>query len=395
MDRLVSFFKSSSAGGVLLFLASIVGIIFANSPVESLYHGLLHSHLGPLSVELWINDVLMAVFFLLVGLEVKREMIAGELNTNAKRFLPGIAAFFGLLCPALIYYFLVAGSHPEFVRGWGIPTATDIAFAIGIISILGSRVPVAMKVFLTTLAVMDDLMAIVIIAIFYTTSLNLGYLLMAVVILGVLYYINKSNYTRPVPYLMLGGALWYCIFQSGLHATLAGVMLAAFIPFHGIREGRHVSPLMEWEHALSNWVAFLVIPLFGFANAGVSFEGTTWSSFLHPVVLGVAIGLFVGKQIGVFGTLFILVKTKLVEMPANTNWLQVYGIALCCGIGFTMSLFVSLLAFDPGVAQEMAKVGIFLGSIVSGIAGYVVLRFAAAPKVPAVSEFEMYMGQYI
>ena len=395
MNRIVSFFTSPSAGGVLLFVAAVVGVLLANSPVESLYHSLLHAKLGPLSVELWINDVAMAVFFLFVGLEVKREMIDGELNTNAKRFLPGIAAFFGLLMPALIYYFLVVGHHPEFHKGWGIPTATDIAFAIGIVSLLGSRVPIAMKVFLTTLAVMDDLMAIVIIACFYTTELQPEYLFAAAVIVLILFYINRMNYTRPVPYLVLGVALWFCVFQSGIHATLAGVTLAAFIPFSGTRDGRRVSPLSDWEHALSNWVTYLIIPVFGFANAGVSFHGFTLDSFAHPVVLGVAVGLVVGKQVGVFGTLFVLVKTKLVEMPAKTNWLQVYGIALCCGIGFTMSLFVSLLAFPPGEAQEMAKVGIFLGSIVAGILGYIVLSLAGRNHQEEASEDDMVRGQNI
>lgn len=394
MNRIVFFLQSASAGGVLLFVAAVIGVILANSPVGNLYTALLHTEFGPLPVELWINDVLMAIFFLFVGLEVKREMIAGELNTNAKRFLPGIAAFFGLLMPALIYFF-IAGDNPEYVRGWGIPTATDIAFAIGIVSILGSRVPVAMKVFLTTLAVMDDLMAIIIIAFFYTAELNFFYLFVAAIAILALSYINRMNYTRPVPYITLGILLWFCIFKSGLHATLAGVILAMFVPFHGTRDGRHVSPLMEWEHTLSNLVTFIIVPLFGFANAGVSFHGISFDHLWHPVVLGVSVGLILGKQIGVFGTLFVLVKANLVEMPAQTNWKQVYGIALCCGIGFTMSLFVSLLAFPPGDAQEMAKVGIFAGSIISGILGYIVLRLSGKHTAPAVSEYEMTMGQYI
>ena len=252
-----------------------------------------------------------------------------------------------------------------------------------------------MKVFLTTLAVMDDLMAIVIIAFFYTAELNFFYLFVAAIIVFMLQYVNRMNYTRPIPYLALGFGLWFCVFKSGLHATLAGVILAAFIPYHGIRDGRHVSPLSEWEHTLSNWVTYLIIPIFGFANAGVSFHGFTLESFAHPVVLGVAVGLVLGKQVGVFGTLFLLVKSKLVEMPAQTNWTHVYGIALCCGIGFTMSLFVSLLAFPPGEAQEMAKVGIFVGSIVSGILGYTVLRIAGRKQQVNVSEYDMIKGQYI
>ncbi len=385
MERLVYFFQSASAGGVLLLVAAIFGIIMANSGMAPYYFGFLHLEAGPLPIHLWINDVFMAIFFLLVGLEVKREMIDGELNTNAKRFLPGIGAFFGLAVPAIIYG-LFNGGHGEFIHGWAIPTATDIAFAIGIVSILGSRVPVAMKVFLTTLAVMDDLMAIVIIAIFYTDSLQFMYLGGAAVIIAVLFYINKQNYHRPVPYILLGIGLWFCIFQSGLHATLAGVILAMTIPFKSIHEGKVVYPLMEWEHKLSNWVTFLIVPVFGFANAGVSAGNFTFQDLFHPVVLGVAVGLFVGKQIGVFGTMYVLVKTKIVDMPHNTTWGHVYGIALCCGIGFTMSLFVDLLAFPPGEAQEMAKIGIFMGSITSGLCGYVVLRyFTKHPdKVPPV-----------
>lgn len=236
-----------------------------------------------------------------------------------------------------------------------------------------------MKIFLTTLAVMDDLMAIVIIALFYTQELAWMYLLGAAAVTALLFYINRIGYIRPIPYLMLGIVLWYCVFRSGLHATLAGVILASAIPFRGMREGRTVSPVQEWEHALTNWVTFLIVPLFGFANTGVYLGHFQISDLFQPVVLGIAIGLFLGKQVGVFGTMYILVKTKLVPMPAAATWTHVYGIALCCGIGFTMSLFVDLLAFPPGDARELAKVGIFLGSLLSGIAGYLVLRFAATP----------------
>lgn len=378
MNPLLFFFQSASAGGVLLFLAAILGLVMANTGLAPYYEHFLHAELGPLPVHLWINDVLMAIFFLQVGLEVKREMIHGELNTNAKRFLPGIGAFFGLICPAIVYT-IVNFSYPEYLSGWAIPTATDIAFAIGIVSVLGSRVPISMKVFLTTLAVMDDLMAIVIIALFYTQELAWMYLLGAAAVTALLFYINRIGYIRPIPYLMLGIVLWYCVFRSGLHATLAGVILASAIPFRGMREGRTVSPVQEWEHALTNWVTFLIVPLFGFANTGVYLGHFQISDLFQPVVLGIAIGLFLGKQVGVFGTMYILVKTKLVPMPAAATWTHVYGIALCCGIGFTMSLFVDLLAFPPGDARELAKVGIFLGSLLSGIAGYLVLRFAATP----------------
>ncbi|MDY3983854.1 MAG: Na+/H+ antiporter NhaA [Veillonellaceae bacterium] len=382
MRRLLFLVTSSSAGGVLLLIAAALGLVIANTPLYHIYEETLEMQLGPLPVHLWINDVLMSIFFLFVGLEVKREMINGELNTNAKRMLPGISALCGLLVPALIYYAINSGNAID-VRGWAIPTATDIAFAIAIVTALGRRVSLAMKSFLTALAVMDDLMAIVVIAIFYTSSIAWLYLVGAAVITGLLIYMNKSGYIRPIPYIVLGIGLWYCVFNSGLHATLAGVILAMTIPFSGIRQGRHVSPIMEWEHALNNWVALLIIPLFGLANTGVSFAAFDVDSLANPVVLGIVLGLFFGKQIGVFGSLFALVKAKVVPMPAQTSWLQVYGIALCCGIGFTMSLFISLLAFTPGMAgapQELAKVGIFVGSILSGVLGYIVLRLAALKK---------------
>ena len=378
MKKLVFFFRSASAGGICLMLASIVGIIFANSPWADAYFSLLDFQVGPLSVLLWINDALMAIFFLLVGLEIKREMVSGQLNTNAKRFLPGIAAFFGLSVPAIIYIY-IAGGTPEYVRGWAIPTATDIAFALGVLALLGSRVPVAMKVFLTALAIMDDLMAIIIIALFYSDSLQLFYLASAAAIIGGLILMNRSGYIRPLSYIFMGIALWICLLKSGLHATLAGVILAMTIPYHGVRRFRHVSPLIEWEHALHNWVTFLIIPVFGFANAGVSFAGFEQELLLDPVVVGITAGLFLGKQIGVFGTVFLLVKTKLVPMPERTTWIQVYGISLLCGIGFTMSLFVAALAFPGSAIQEHAKIGIFAGSIISGIAGYIVLRLTSEP----------------
>lgn len=378
MSQLVFFFQKASAGGICLLLAAIIGILLANSPVGSQYFSFLAMHAGPLSVLEWINDALMAIFFLFVGLEVKREMLSGELNTNAKRFLPGIAAFFGLATPAFIYY-LIAGSSAAYLPGWAIPTATDIAFAIGVVAILGSKVPPAMKVFLTALAVMDDLMAIIIIAIFYTSSINFFFLLLAAIFTGLLVYCNRNGYVRPMPYVILGLALWFAILQSGLHATLAGVILAMTIPLHGIRNKKHISPLTEWEHALNHIVTFLIVPIFGLANAGVYFGDFSFADLTHPVALGVALGLVIGKQLGVFASLFVLVKSRIVPMPENTSWLQVYGIACLCGIGFTMSLFVSLLAFDPGHVQSVAKVGVYLGSLVSGILGYTVL-YLASPK---------------
>ncbi len=374
MTRIIQFFQSSSASGICLFMASLLGIVMANSTMADGYVAALQAHLGPLSVLHWINDGLMAIFFLFVGLEVKREMLHGELNTNAKRFVPGLTALIALMIPGLIYY-MVAGGTVAYRSGWAIPTATDIAFALGIVSLLGPRVPTAMKAFLTALAIMDDLMAIVIIAVFYTSSIAYTYIAAACILTGVLFFLNKRKYVASLPYVIVGTLLWYCVFKSGLHATLAGVIVALLIPYQGTGDENDVFPLETWEHKLTNWVGFIIVPLFGFANAGVSFASFTWSDLLHPVVLGIAGGLVVGKQVGVLGTLGVLVKTKLIAMPKDTKWTHIYGIAAVCGIGFTMSLFISLLAFAPGDIQEKSKIGVFLGSTVSGIIGYLVLRY--------------------
>ena len=265
---------------------------------------------------------------------------------------------------------------------WAIPTATDIAFALGVVTALGSRVPMAMKVFLTALAVIDDLIAILIIAIFYTASIQWTYLVGALVIIGILVYINKKNYARPMSYIPLGIALWFCVFQSGLHATMAGVILAMCIPGTAFIGKEEVSPMEEWEHALSNWVSLLIVPVFAFANTGVSLTGFQVSDLTHPVVLGVALALVLGKQIGIFGTVWFLVKTKIVPMPAQTRWIHIYGVSVVCGIGFTMSLFVTLLAFDSSQVDSInrAKAGVFLGSMVAAVIGYLILRFAKVTK---------------
>ncbi|MDY3974698.1 MAG: Na+/H+ antiporter NhaA [Veillonella caviae] len=405
IKHLKNFIEAQSSGGILLLLMAALAVWIANSPMASMYQSFLHMPLGPLSVELWVNDVLMAIFFLGVGLEVKHEMVDGALNTPSKRFLPSIAALMGVLAPAGIYYWFTS-AQPELIRGWAIPTATDIAFSIGIISLLGSRVPVAAKVFLTTLAVVDDLIAILIIAVAYTESFNFLFMGGAIAVLVALVILNKRGVIAPWPYIILGVILWFCIFKSGLHATMAGVLLAMTIPTKGTpkkavqdakslaqadggeaqqvakagrtdEEANEVNPLMDWEHALSNWITFLIVPLFGFVNAGVSFGDFQLSDLQHPVLLGIALGLFVGKQVGIFGILLLLVKTKLVPMPKPMTWMHIYGVSLCCGVGFTMSLFVDLLAFPPGHAQELAKVGIFIGSIVSGVLGYLVLRYMA------------------
>ncbi|WP_251444198.1 Na+/H+ antiporter NhaA [Veillonella intestinalis] len=384
MSQIKAFLQSPSAGGILLLISAALAIGAANSPFSEQYFQFLKFNLGPFPVELWVNDVLMAIFFLSVGLEIKHEMINGELNTNAKRVLPTIAACCGVIVPAIIY-FAFNYDNPLYHRGWAIPTATDIAFSIGVVSLLGSRVPVAMKVLLTTLAVVDDLIAVVIIAAFYTESLQFLYMGFGVLIFILLMILNKRNIFNPLPYVLLGIILWYCIFKSGLHATLSGVFLAMTIPYRAqYKSGKWISPVIQWNAALIKWITFIILPLFGFINAGVSFHDFSFNDLFHPVVLGVSLALFLGKQIGVFSTVFILVKAKLVDMPVHATWSHVYGIAVCCGIGFTMSLFVDLLAYPPSHAQEMAKIGIFIGSILSGCIGYVVLRYFT----PDVSELE-------
>lgn len=380
MEKIIDFFQSSIAGGITLMVMSALGVVLANSMFAEQYFAFLNYPIGNLSVLLWINDALMAIFFLLVGLEVKREMIDGQLNTNQKRILPGLAAFFGLAVPGIIYVLINGGGGP-YVRGWAIPTATDIAFALGVVALLGSQVPTSLKVFLTALAIMDDLMAIVIIALFYSSELSFMYLGLAAVVMGGLYILNKKDVIKPLPYLILGFFLWLFVLKSGIHATLAGVMLAFFVPFKVVKGDTTYRPLEAWEHGLSNYVTFLVVPIFGFANAGVSFGSFALADLAHPIVLGITFGLFLGKQLGIFTLVYSLVKLKLVPMPERASWVQVYGVSLVCGIGFTMSLFVALLAFTEPYMQEYAKIGVFAGSILSGLLGYMVLRFAKEPTV--------------
>lgn len=376
MKRIFFFLSSPSASSGLLLFATVIGLLLANSPANNQYFNLVHAPLGALTVEQWVNDALMAIFFLFVGLEVKREMLFGELNTNAKRVLPGIAALAGVAAPALIFYFIV-GNHPEYIKGWAVPTATDIAFALGVIGALGNRVPTAMKVFLTALAIIDDLIAILIIAIFYAGQLNYFYLICSGLITACLYYCNRAGYVRPMPYIFWGIALWVCVLKSGLHATMAGVILALMIPASGMIGNRHIYPMAEWEHALSNWVNFLIVPIFAFVNAGVNLLDFSWSDLLHPVVIGVVIALVLGKQLGIFGTVFVMIKAGIISMPLHTNWRHIYGTATVCGIGFTMSLFVSLLAFEPGHVQSLAKAGVFIASIIAGLLGYAILAVGA------------------
>lgn len=371
------FLDSGSSAGIVLMVVAALAIITANSPFAASYFNALHLYLGPLSLQHWINDALMAVFFLMVGLEIKREMVDGQLSTWPRRILPGVAALGGMAVPALIYVAFNAG-HPAALRGWAIPSATDIAFALGVLSLLGPRVPASLKVFLAALAIIDDLGAVVIIALFYTTDLSVMDLGLAAAVVAALVGLGRMRVNSLVPYLVLGVILWVLVYRSGVHATLAGVILALTIPIKRTPAAPEASPaespLHRLEHILQTPVAFIIVPIFGFANAGVSFEGVTLATFAQPLTLGVAAGLFLGKLIGVFGAVALMVRSGIVDLPAAASWGQVLGVSLLCGIGFTMSLFIGLLAFDDPALQDGVKFGILAGSILSGTLGYVVLR---------------------
>ncbi len=385
LSVLRSFLDSEAAGGLVLMGAAALALVVANSPLAPAYFGALHAYIGPLSVSHWINDGLMAVFFLLVGLEIKRELLDGQLSTWPRRALPGIAAAGGMAVPALIYT-AFNWDDPATLRGWAIPSATDIAFALGVLSLLGPRVPTSLKVFLSALAILDDLGAVAIIAVFYTGDLSLLDLGLAAAVLAALAALNRLGVSRLAPYLLLGALLWFFVLRSGVHATIAGVALALTIPLRaapGRPDDVAGSPLHRLEQRLHHWVAFGVVPLFGFANAGVSFSGLTADALLDHLTLGVALGLLVGKLVGVFGAAALTIRSGLADVPMGAGWAQLVGVSLLCGIGFTMSLFIGLLAFaDDPALQEEVKVGILLGSGAAGLLGWAVLR--VAPRdVPA------------
>ncbi|CAB3943460.1 Na(+)/H(+) antiporter NhaA [Achromobacter insolitus] len=380
---LQSFLRSEALGGYVLMLAALIALVVANSPAAPAYFSVLETKLGfqagPVvlkeTVLHWINDGLMAVFFLLVGLEIKREVLDGQLRGAARIVLPGIAALGGMLLPALIYV-LINFSSPDTLRGWAIPAATDIAFALGILALLGSRVPTSLKIFLTALAILDDLGAIVIIALFYTAELNVFALSMAGALLACLVCLNRAGVLRLTPYLLIGAVLWYFVLKSGVHATLAGVALALTIPLRPQNQGHpgaH-SPLHELEHALHKPVALLIVPVFGFANAGVSFAGMGLGSLAQPVPMGVALGLFLGKQLGVFGFAWLAIKSGMAALPRHASFAQLYGVSLLCGIGFTMSLFIGALAFTEPAAIDATKIGVLTGSLASAVVGFLLLR---------------------
>jgi len=381
------FLRLEAAAGIILFMAAVLGMTLDNSPLRWLYDALLTTtvaiQVGALEIHkpllLWINDGFMAIFFLLVGLEIKREVLEGELSSFSQAALPGMAAIGGMLFPAGVYVALNLHS-PETMRGWAIPAATDIAFALGVLALLGPRVPASLKIFLLALAIMDDLGAIVIIAIFYTADLSTTSLGLAAIGIGMLIALNLLGVTRIAAYVVTGLFVWICVLKSGVHATLAGVAIAFAIPLRAQDEDGH-SPLTHLEHTLHPWVSYGILPLFAFANAGVSLAGLSMSSLLEPVPLGIAAGLFVGKQIGVFGMTFAAVKFGISSMPEGTTWPQFYGIALLTGIGFTMSLFIGTLAFeDPSYAPGV-RVGVITGSILSAVAGYLILRFSTSDAV--------------
>ncbi|MFC7397526.1 Na+/H+ antiporter NhaA [Chelatococcus sp. GCM10030263] len=380
--RLPSAFRkllsSQASGGLVLMAAAVLALVVANSPAAPAYFSVLKTYVLGLSVLHWINDGLMAVFFLLVGLEIKREFVDGQLSTWPRRVLPGIAAAGGMIAPALIYL-AFNRDDPAALRGWAIPAATDIAFALGVLALLGPRVPVSLKIFLTALAILDDLGAVAIIAFFYTADLSLPMLGLAAVTVGILIALNRFGVVALWPYMLIGAGLWYFVHESGVHATLAGVALALTIPVRPSpgRPDAADSPLHRLEHGLQPWIAFLIVPIFGFANAGVALAGTTASSLLGPVPLGIALGLFLGKQIGVFGSALVAIKAGWADCPAGATLTQLYGVSLLCGIGFTMSLFIGLLAF-PGSPelQDATKIGVLGGSVLSAILGALLLRMA-------------------
>lgn len=382
ISRIQNFMKLESSAGILLILAALAALVASNSFLLDHYKGLLQT---PVSVQvggleiakpliLWINDGLMAIFFLLIGLEIKREVLQGELSSLDKAALPIVAAIGGMAVPALVYLGINMGS-PESLRGWAIPAATDIAFALGILMLLGSRVPVSLKIFLLAIAIIDDLGAILIIAMFYTSNLSLLALGLAAVGVVALIGLNRSGVKATTPYLLIGLVIWVCVLKSGVHATLAGVVTALLIPIKG-RTAEEQSPLHKLEHDLHPWVAFGILPVFAFGNAGVSLSGIGFADLLAPLPLGIALGLFFGKQLGVFGATLLAVKTGIAKRPKGTSWAQLYGIACLTGVGFTMSLFIGTLAFETDALLDQVRLGVLSGSVLSAVTGAAVLWFA-------------------
>lgn len=374
-------FVGDARQGVLLILVAVAALTAANSGLADGYHALFHGTLAwtPIlklaTLHLWINDAMMAVFFFVVGLEVKREVIEGQLSSPADRRLPVLAAGSGMAVPALVYL-TIAGSEPGLARGWAIPAATDIAFAMGVLGLLGKRVPASLRLFLLTVAIVDDIGAVAVIAVFYTATIKLGWLAASAGVLAMMMALNRHGYARPWPYMLMAFMLWYCVLHSGVHATIAGVLAALTIPMHGKDND---TMLERIEHGLAPWSAYLIVPIFGFANAGVSLVGLGPEQFFAPLPLAVGAGLVLGKQLGIFACVFAADRLKIARRPANASWPHVWGVSVLCGIGFTMSLFIGELAFPGtnGAAQllrDEAKIGILGGSVLSAVIGYAILR---------------------
>lgn len=373
--------NSPAFSGILLGFAAILALIVENTNLQSWYEGFTHAKVTmqfgdyglSKSLTHWINDGLMAIFFLLVGCEIKREVLQGHLSSREQISLPLVAALGGIVCPALIYAGFNWGNEAA-IAGWAIPSATDIAFALGVMMLLGDRVPQALKVALVAIAIIDDLAAIIIIALFYTASVSMGALALAAMAIVVLFILNRLKVMTMVPYMIVGLVLWVCVLKSGVHATLAGVTLAMFIPLTNPKNPEHI-PLLKLEHALHPWVAYLILPVFAFVNAGVPLTGLSAEIFLDPVTLGIILGLFLGKQIGVLGFTWLGGKIGLCSLPKGVNWTQYYGMALLTGIGFTMSLFIGNLAFSGDLTHQVSvRLGVITGSVLSGVLGYILLR---------------------
>lgn len=387
------FMHFEASAGIVLVIAAITAILIANTPYYDIYDHILHAIKfrigfddlqGSFDYEIkksllhWINDGFMAVFFFLIGLEIKREIMSGELSTRSRALLPILAALGGMAMPALLYMGINQNS-PENMAGWAIPAATDIAFALGVLALLGNRVPTRLKVLLMSIAVIDDLLAILVIAFFYTGSLDLEPLYFGAAALLGLALMNKKGVSSTAPYIILGVILWVAVLKSGVHATLAGVVTALFIPMISKKDPDH-SPCTHLEHALHPWVAFAILPIFAFANAGVPFEGMGLHSLKEPLTLGIIVGLIVGKQIGIFTMLILAIKTGISPMPRGVTWVQLYAVSVLCGIGFTMSLFIGGLAFDGPETAASIRLGVLVASIVSAITGYTILRFVRPKK---------------
>ncbi len=382
--RIQEFIRLETSGGIILMIAAVLAMIIANSPLATAYDAILGTYIkvgiGSFEIAkpaiLWINDGLMAIFFFLVGLEIKREVLVGELSSFDKAILPIMAAIGGMAVPGLIFAIINWGT-PENLNGWAIPTATDIAFALGILALIGSRAPVALKIFLLAIAIIDDLGAIVIIAVFYTSQLSMNALTISMLGFAAAIVLNRMGVQRTAPYLLVGIVMWVFVLKSGVHATLAGVLIALTIPLKPKNEDEAL--LYKMEHGLHPWVAFLILPVFAFANAGVNFTGIGIDDLLQPLTLGIAVGLFLGKQIGVFLATWIGVKSGIARLPENVTWRHVYGVACLTGVGFTMSLFIGSLAFGAADELNAVRLGVVLGSVLSGLFGYVLLK-SAAPK---------------